>query len=81
MQPLAIVSLVLIAVSFIFGPLRGATMGYRVFIGVTVGIVFQMAQNLLAPISLVYGFSPLIAVGLPIFCCFILGVLSLRRVG
>ena len=81
LQPLATVSLVLIAISFIFGPLREATMGYRIFAGVIVGILFQMAQNLLSPASLVYGFSPLIAVGLPIFCCFIGGFLSLRRVG
>lgn len=81
LQPFATISLVLIAVSFIFGPLREATMGYRMFAGVIVGILFQMAQNLLAPASLVYGFSPLIAVGLPILCCFIYGSLLLRKAG
>ena len=81
LQPLATISLVLIAISFIFGPLRQATMGYRIFAGVIVGITFQMVQNLLAPASLVYGFSPLIAVGLPICCCFIWGLLSLKKVG
>ena len=81
LQPLATISLVLIAVSFIFGPLREATMGYRLFAGVIVGILFQMAQNLLAPASLVYGFPPLIAVVLPIFCCSLWGFLSLRKVG
>jgi len=80
LQPLATISLVLIAISFIFGPLRETTMGYRIFTGVIVGILFQMAQNLLAPASLVYGFSPLIAVALPIICCFLWGVLLLRKV-
>ena len=79
LQPLAIISLVLIAISFIFGPLREVTMGYRIFIGVMVGIVFQLAQKLLGPTSLVYGFSPLIAVAIPIMVCFFLGLFLLLR--
>ncbi len=79
LQPLAIISLVLIALSFIFGPLRSATMGYRVFIGVVVGIAFQFAQNLLGPGSLVYGFSPLLAVAVPIAACAVVGMALLIR--
>ena len=73
LQPLAIISLVMIAISFIFGPLREATMGYRIFSGVVVGILFQLVQKLLGPTSLVYGFPPVIAVIIPIVVCFILG--------
>ncbi len=79
LQPLAIASLVLIAVSFIFGPLREVTMGYRVFTGVIVGIVFQTTQDLLGPSSLVFGFPPILAVGLPILLCAGVGLLLLRR--
>ncbi len=79
LQPLATASLVLIAVSFIFGPLREVTTGYRIFMGVIVGIVFRMSQDLLGPSSLVFGFSPLIAVLLPIGVCVLFGVLLLRR--
>jgi lipopolysaccharide export system permease protein len=79
LQPLAIISLVLIAVSFIFGPLREVTMGYRIFSGVVVGIIFQLAQRLLGPTSLVYGFSPLIAVAIPIAVCFLVGLVLLSR--
>ena len=79
LQPLAVISLVLIALSFIFGPLRSATMGYRVFIGVIVGIAFQFAQNLLGPGSLVYGFNPMVAVALPIGICFLVGIALLIR--
>lgn len=79
LQPLAIISLVLIAVSFIFGPLREVTMGYRIFTGVVIGIVFQLAQKMLGPTSLVYGFSPLIAVLIPIIACFIFGLFLLSK--
>lgn len=80
LQPLAIISLVLIAVSFIFGPLREVTMGYRIFTGVVVGIVFQLTQQLLGPISLVYNFAPLVAVLIPIGACALLGCFLLAKV-
>jgi lipopolysaccharide export system permease protein len=79
LQPLATASLVLIAVSFIFGPLREVTMGYRIFSGVIVGIVFRTSQDLLGPSSLVFGFSPLLAVSIPLLICFAVGILLLRR--
>lgn len=79
LQPLAIVSLVLIAVSFVFGSLRDVTMGYRIFIGVAVGLGFQITQKLLGPTSLVYGFSPFVAVLAPIAICMLLGVFLLIK--
>ncbi|MDG1937459.1 MAG: LPS export ABC transporter permease LptG [Pseudomonadales bacterium] len=79
LHPLMIMSLVLVALSFIFGPLRSSTMGYRVFVGVVVGIAFQFTQNLLGPSSLIYGFSPFYAVLLPILICAIVGSTLLYR--
>jgi lipopolysaccharide export system permease protein len=79
LQPLAIISLVVISISFIFGPLREVTMGYRIFSGVVVGIVFQLTQKLLGPTSLVYGFAPLVAVLIPILLCFCAGFFLLLR--
>jgi lipopolysaccharide export system permease protein len=79
LQPLVIISLVLVAISFVFGPLREVTMGYRIFTGVVVGITFQLTQKLLGPASLLYGISPLFAVLLPIMFCFGLGLFLLAR--
>ena len=79
LQPLSALTLVLIAISFVFGPLREVTMGFRIFIGVLVGIVFRTAQDMLAPASLVYGFQPVYASLLPIIICLFIGVWFLRR--
>jgi lipopolysaccharide export system permease protein len=79
LQPLAIASLVLIAISFIFGPLRSVTMGQRIVSGVVVGVIFMLVQKLLGPSSLVFGFSPLIAVLVPIGLCVLIGMLLLKR--
>ncbi|MBC9249637.1 LPS export ABC transporter permease LptG [Pseudomonas alcaligenes] len=79
LQPLVTAALVLMAISFIFGPLRSVTLGQRVFTGVLVGFVFRIAQDLLGPSSLVFGFSPLLAVLVPALICGVAGVFLLRR--
>lgn len=79
LQPLATVSLVLIAISFIFGPLREVTMGQRIFTGVVFGVVFRLVQSLLGPSSVVFGFAPIIAVAIPILLCGLLGLYLLNR--
>jgi lipopolysaccharide export system permease protein len=79
LQPLGVASLVLVAISFIFGPLRDGSMGFRIFAGVVVGIVFRTSQDLLGPASLVFGFSPVYAVLGPILVCALVGVVLLRR--
>lgn len=81
LQPLITLSLVLVAVSFIFGPLRQSTTGLRIFAGVVTGIVFSTSQDLLGPASLVYGFSPFWAVLAPVLLSMVFGLLLLRRAG
>lgn len=79
LQPLATASLVVIAISFILGPLRQTTMGFRVFFGVIVGLVFQFSQQLLAPASVLFGFSPMYAVLAPIIFSFLVGIGLIRQ--
>ena len=80
-QPLVTAALVLMAISFIFGPLRSVTLGQRVFTGVLVGFTFRIVQDLLGPSSLVFGFPPMLAVLAPATVCAIAGLWLLRRAG
>jgi len=80
LQPVSTGVLVLVAISFVFGPLRSVTMGFRVFSGVVVGLLFKYAQDLLGPSSLVFGFNPIYATIIPIAVCLIVGLWLLRRV-
>jgi lipopolysaccharide export system permease protein len=73
--------MVLVAISFVFGPLRSVTMGFRVFTGLLVGLLFKYMQDLLGPMSMVYGFNPLIAVLAPIVVNGIVGAVLMRRAG
>lgn len=80
LQPVSTLTLVLIAASFIFGPLREVTMGFRIFTGVIVGIVFRTTQDMLSPASMVYGFPPIYASLAPIIIGMAVGFVLLKRV-
>lgn len=81
LMPLTMGSLVLVAASFVFGPLRSVAAGTRVFYGVVTGLSFKYLQDLLAPASMVFGFSPAWAVLAPTLICAGLGLYLLRRTG
>lgn len=80
-MPLATAVMVLVAISFIFGPLRTSTMGFRIFTGLIVGLLFKYMQDLLGPMSLVFGFSPILAIVVPIAVNAAVGALLMRRAG
>ena len=80
-QPLSMIALVLVAISFIFGPLRSVTTGQRVISGVVVGVIFKFAQDLLAPASTLYNIEPFWAALFPILLCAAMGGWLLRRAG
>ncbi len=79
LQPVAIAALVLVAISFVFGPLRDGTLGFRIFAGVMVGVLFRLSQDLLGPASLVFGFPPLYAALAPVLLCIMVGLYLLRK--
>ncbi|MCK2149633.1 MULTISPECIES: LPS export ABC transporter permease LptG [Marinobacter] len=81
LMPLGTGVMVLVAISFIFGPLRSVTMGFRVFTGLLVGLLFKYMQDLLGPMSLVYGFNPMLAVLIPIAISAAAGAILMRRAG
>ena len=81
LQPLAIFSLVLVGIAFVFGPLRQATVGFRVFVGVLFGISFKLLSDILGPLSIVFEMPPVLAVLAPIVICFAIGLFLLKRAG
>ena len=80
LQPLSTLALVVLAISFVFGPLREATMGFRIFVAIGTGLAFTLLQRMMEPVSLIYGVSPLMAVLTPVALCALSGVFLMRRV-
>ena len=78
-SPFALIALVLIACSFIFGPLRQQSMGFRLVIALFTGLGFFYLQDFLGYASLVYTPSPAWFVLLPIMLMFGIGSYLLYR--
>lgn len=78
-SPFALIALVLIACSFIFGPLRQQSMGFRLVIALFIGLGFFYLQDFLGYASLVYSPSPAWFVFVPILLMFIAGGYLLHR--
>jgi len=64
-QPIATLVMIILAVPFVFGPLRSATMGLRMLAGVITGFGFHILNQFLGPISVVYQVPPVIAALFP----------------
>lgn len=78
-SPFALIALVVIACSFIFGPLRQQSMGFRLVIALFAGLGFFYLQDFLGYASLIYAPSPAWFVFIPILIMFGIGVYLLHR--
>lgn len=65
MQPLTVAVMLLVALSFIFGPLRSVSMGARIMMGVFTGILFFITNEVLGSLSLVYQLPPILGAMIP----------------
>ena len=79
-QPLSVLGLAMLALSFVLGPLREVSMGVRLSVGLLVGLSFKYLQDLFGPMSLVYDVYPVVAVGTPILACWAIGWIGLKKV-
>ncbi len=77
-QPLLTIIMILVAIPFIFGPLRSVSIGLRLLSGITVGLVFYILNEFLSQFGLVYQIPPLVAaLMLPlVFFCFAIFLFS-----
>ncbi|MFC0180506.1 LPS export ABC transporter permease LptG [Thorsellia kenyensis] len=63
--PFAVVVMMLMALSFIFGPLRSVPMGVRILTGISFGFLFYVTNELFGRISLVFSIPPFLGAILP----------------
>ncbi|WP_099138535.1 LPS export ABC transporter permease LptG [Xenorhabdus szentirmaii] len=63
--PLSVAVMMLMALSFIFGPLRSVPMGFRVVVGISMGFIFYVLNEIFGPLSLVYSMPPVLGALLP----------------
>jgi len=80
MMPLSSAVMVMLAVPFIFGPLRSAPVGGRILVGSLVGIGFHIFNQSIQHVGLVYGLLPWLVALMPTVLFGGLGYYMMRRV-
>jgi lipopolysaccharide export system permease protein len=78
-QPLSIGVMMLMALSFIFGPLRSVTMSARILSGVIAGFTFYISSEFFGPLSLVYNIPPIFGAIMPSFVFLLIAIFLLQR--
>ncbi len=79
-QPFTTVVMMLLAIPFVFGPLRSSTMGAKLLIGVSVGFGFHLINRFFAPLSQVLHWPPLLAALCPTAIFALLSFYMMRQV-
>ncbi len=79
LSPFSILSLVIVACSFVFGSLRSHSLGLRIVVALLFGLLFSYLQDLTGFVSLATGVSPLLMVLLPIIVSTLLGLYLIKR--
>ena len=77
--PVTVIAMMLLAVPFVLGSQRGGGAGQRLLIGILVGLVFYVVNEVTASTGQLFGWHPLLAAGLPTLVLSALAVLRLAR--
>ena len=80
LQPFITLSLVLLALGFLFGPMRDQKSGQRIVIAIGVAFSVDLIQKLLGSISIVSNIPSVVAVLTPILLITLLAFLLLKKV-
>ncbi|MDG2917384.1 LPS export ABC transporter permease LptG [Bisgaard Taxon 10/6] len=64
-QPISVGVMMMLALSFIFGPLRSVTAGARIVTGICFGFLFYVINEIFGPLSLVYNVAPIAGALMP----------------
>jgi lipopolysaccharide export system permease protein len=77
--PLAALAMLFLSVSIVLGSVGRQGTGQRILLGVVVGLVFKLLNDISAQFGLVYGVHPLLSAFLPSFLVLVAGLVLLRR--
>lgn len=78
-QPLNVAVMLLLALSFIFGPLRSVTMGARIILGILTGFSFFLVDRVFGSMALVYELPAMFGAFAPTLMFFLLAIHLLTK--
>jgi lipopolysaccharide export system permease protein len=80
MTPVASLVMLLVSVPFVFGAMRSATSGQRIFIGILVGFGFYVVSQISSQMGQVYALNPLLATLAPSLLFMALGIRAIQKI-
>ncbi len=78
--PLALIAMSLLAVPFVLGSVRSISIGQRVAIGGSIGVVFYLSEQISGNVALLNEFNPALAAFVPDIVLLIAALYALQRV-
>jgi lipopolysaccharide export system permease protein len=78
-KPLTLTAMILISMLFIFGSTRDITLGRKIFIGVTIGLSFELISRLGGALALSFEFSPFLSSFTPSLLAVVVAIFILIR--
>jgi lipopolysaccharide export system permease protein len=76
-KPITLIAMILLAMLFIFGSNRDASLGRKIFFGVAIGLSFELISRIGGALALSFQFSPLISSFVPAVAVMILSIIVL----
>ncbi len=79
MKPITLIAMILLTIPFIFGSLRDASLGKKIFLGVVIALVFEQFSKLGVWMPKVFDLDYFLSAALPTVVVMVLAILMLYR--
>lgn len=79
--PLSVLVMVVLALPFVFGPLRSVGAGLRIVVGMLIGVAFYLVNNTLMHSGAVFNLNPVMTAWSPTLLLAIIAGYAVKRVG
>ena len=76
-KPITLMTMILLAMLFIFGSTRDATLGRKIFFGIALGLSFEMLSRIGGAMALSFEFNPVISAVLPTIVVMVVAIILL----
>jgi len=76
-KPITLMTMILLAMLFIFGSTRNATLGRKIFFGIALGLSFEMLSRIGGAMALSFDFNPVISAVLPTIVVMVVAIILL----
>jgi lipopolysaccharide export system permease protein len=79
-QPVAVLLMMLLALPFVFGPMRSSSTGQRLLVGMLAGIGFYVFNSIFIQTGVVFGLNPVVTAWLPTALLAIVSGVAVSRI-